>query len=145
MTNPRSIKLFLSLGAAVLVGGFAIHAQQPTVKRETAQRAQSIRGEETYKTYCAVCHGANGKGSGPAAKALTQAPSDLTTWSQRHGRALSRADVQQIIDAEEMIAAHGSREMPVWGDVFRALYHDPDVRTLLVANLHSYLESLQAK
>ena len=36
------------------------------------------RGQQLFQTYCMVCHGADGKGTGPAAVALPHAPADLT-------------------------------------------------------------------
>lgn len=36
------------------------------------------RGEERYQIYCAVCHGAEGRGDGPVAAALANAVRDLT-------------------------------------------------------------------
>jgi mono/diheme cytochrome c family protein len=40
--------------------------------------AAVARGEPLFQTYCLVCHGADGKGTGPAAKGLPHAPADLT-------------------------------------------------------------------
>lgn len=36
------------------------------------------RGELLFQTYCMVCHGSNGNGTGPAASGLPHAPADLT-------------------------------------------------------------------
>ena len=45
-----------------------------------------------------------------------------------------------------MIAAHGSQEMPVWGNVLRSLDSDTDSMVRLrIANLTSYIKSLQSK
>ena len=38
----------------------------------------SARGQQLYQTYCMVCHGTDGKGTGPAAKGLQHPPADLT-------------------------------------------------------------------
>ncbi|MCG6957757.1 MAG: cytochrome c [Gemmatimonadetes bacterium] len=37
------------------------------------------KGKQAFGTYCTACHGANGKGDGPAASALTPAPRDFTS------------------------------------------------------------------
>lgn len=49
-------------------------------KRSTrwADPAASARGEQLFQTYCMVCHGTDGKGTGPAAKGLPHPPADLT-------------------------------------------------------------------
>lgn len=36
------------------------------------------RGKKLFKTNCELCHGADGRGTGPAAKGLPHAPADLT-------------------------------------------------------------------
>jgi mono/diheme cytochrome c family protein len=36
------------------------------------------RGQKLFKTNCELCHGADGRGTGPAAKGLPHAPADLT-------------------------------------------------------------------
>lgn len=41
-------------------------------------RRDSLVGMEAYERQCVVCHGAEGKGDGPAAAALTPRPTDLT-------------------------------------------------------------------
>jgi len=40
--------------------------------------AAIARGQQLFQTYCMVCHGTDGKGTGPAATSLPHAPADLT-------------------------------------------------------------------
>jgi mono/diheme cytochrome c family protein len=40
--------------------------------------AASARGQQLFQTYCMLCHGTDGKGTGPAAKGLQHPPADLT-------------------------------------------------------------------
>jgi hypothetical protein len=40
---------------------------------------------------------------------------------------------------------HGSREMPVWGEAFRATNADANLAKLKAHNLAFYLESIQQK
>jgi mono/diheme cytochrome c family protein len=40
--------------------------------------AAAARGESIFTIHCTVCHGTDGKGTGPAAAGLPHAPSDLT-------------------------------------------------------------------
>ena len=40
--------------------------------------AAIARGQQLFQTYCVMCHGADGKGTGPIAKALPHPPADLT-------------------------------------------------------------------
>ena len=69
----------LVLLALVLGFGGAAAAQDKQIKKEPIQPAPANSGAAMYKQYCAVCHGKTGKGDGPAASALKQAPADLTT------------------------------------------------------------------
>jgi mono/diheme cytochrome c family protein len=126
-----------------LTGGRVDAAQ--TVKQATAPRIQSVEGVDSYKAYCAVCHGPNAKGDGPAATALKKVPADLTTIAKRHGGKFSTTDVQAVIVGEQGVPSHGSRDMPIWGPVFKALASDDNFAKLRMANLVNYLESIQTK
>ncbi len=43
-----------------------------------ASRQAATDSEELYRNYCAVCHGAEGRGDGPAASSFDPPPPDLT-------------------------------------------------------------------
>ena len=75
-------------------------------------------GAQLFRTYCATCHGINGRGDGPVAEQLRQAPPDLTTYTERNSGVFPSERLRQIIDGTG-VGAHGDREMPVWGDAFR--------------------------
>jgi hypothetical protein len=49
---------------------------------------------------------------------LRTPPADLTRIAQRRGGHFPDADIAAQIDGRAMVAAHGSREMPVWGQRF---------------------------
>jgi mono/diheme cytochrome c family protein len=42
-------------------------------------------GAKLFKTHCASCHGADATGNGPMARALRQAPADLTLIARHNG------------------------------------------------------------
>ena len=75
-------------------------------------------GSQLFRTYCASCHGATGRGNGPLAEQLRHVPPDLTQFTKRNGGMFPSERVHRIIDGRD-VASHGDREMPVWGDVFR--------------------------
>jgi mono/diheme cytochrome c family protein len=77
-------------------------------------------GKQTYKEYCASCHGEDGKGIGPAASALKSPPSDLTILAKRHAGNFPEDYVGEIVRVGKPIQAHGSSDMPVWGPIFNA-------------------------
>jgi mono/diheme cytochrome c family protein len=99
-----------------------------------------------YKSYCAVCHGTDGKGNGPAADALKVPPTDLTTLAAKNGGKYPALKVSAVISGEEALPAHGSKDMPIWGHLFRSISggHQSEVQQR-VTNLNQYIESLQKK
>lgn len=118
--------------------------KKPTIKRETAQKLDSFAGPDVFKQYCAVCHGASGKGDGPAAAALKVKPADLTTITKRHGEFPRKTIEDTILGQNEPPASHGTRDMPIWGPIFRHS-GDRDVQTLITSNLINYIKSIQEK
>jgi len=131
--------IWISVSAFVL-------AQQKEVKHVPIKPTSPASGSEMYANYCAVCHGKDGKGGGPAADALKVPPTDLTTLSKRNGGQFPSARVASAIRGDVNLPAHGSKEMPVWGPLFGHLSqgHPAEVQQR-IANLSAYIESLQVK
>lgn len=75
-------------------------------------------GKATYSTYCANCHGFSLDGKGEIAATLSSAPTDLTRLAEKNSGTFPEERLQQVIDGRAEVAAHGAREMPVWGDLF---------------------------
>lgn len=104
-------------------------------------------GKELYERYCASCHGTSGRGDGPVSKSLTVEVPDITRYAQRHGKVFDRELVERIIDGRHIIAAHGTRTMPVWGEAFSKVnVGDPDAERatrLQIQRLADYVEQLQ--
>jgi cbb3-type cytochrome c oxidase subunit III len=81
----------------------------------------AYEGSRLYVSYCQLCHGTDGKGDGPLAKAMKISPADLTTTVR------SRSDtiLTKIITGEGQQTITGrdrhnllSEAMPEWEDVF---------------------------
>jgi mono/diheme cytochrome c family protein len=108
-------KLLLTLAAIIpfTCAGAAQEQPQKEIKHVPITRTSPSSGREMYKSYCAVCHGTDGKGNGPAASALKVAPSDLTTLSKNNGGKFLALKVSSTIRGESNLPAHGSKEMPV--------------------------------
>src|SRR5262245_4123953 len=83
-----------------------------------AETREEPTGAALYARHCAACHGAEARGDGPMAPALSRPPADLTTLARRNGGRFDAARVTAVIDGRSPVAGHGSREMPVWGVVF---------------------------
>ena len=77
-------------------------------------------GNHLYQAKCAVCHGSSGKGDGPYANLLTARPSDLTLISRRNDGEFPLWKIYETISANEMVPAHGVRDMPIWGQELAA-------------------------
>ncbi len=121
-------------------------AQKKTVKQARILPTSPASGKEMYMQYCAVCHGQDAKGAGPAVSALKVPPPDLTTLAKRNGGKYPYDHVSSVLRFGTEKPAHGSVEMPIWGPLFQSLdkYHDAEVRHR-ITNLNSYLASLQTK
>jgi mono/diheme cytochrome c family protein len=78
--------------------------------------AETAAGRQDYRTLCAECHSADAKGNGPLTKNLTKVPPDLTRIRQRAHGVFDEKAVYDWILGLKMTNAHGSREMPIWGD-----------------------------
>ena len=99
-------------------------------------------GAAIYRDRCASCHGDKALGAGPFTFALRTAPPNLTTLAQRNGGTFPRDRISQVIEGVG-VRAHGDREMPVWGAVFRRLRpRDPGAAAQIQA-LVGFLESIQ--
>ncbi|HTR24900.1 MAG TPA: cytochrome c [Terriglobales bacterium] len=116
------------------------------IKHVPVKQTSPASGVEMYKSYCAVCHGLDGKGNGPAAPALKVPPTDLTTMSAKNGGKYPSMRVASILRGEEALAAHGTKDMPIWGNLFWNLSsgHEGEVQQR-ISNLNKYLETQQKK
>ena len=100
------------------------------------------RGREVFQQTCAACHGPDGEGDGPLGRLLLVAPSNLQTISLDNGGNFPFLRVIATIDGRADVAAHGLREMPVWGEVFTQNDGLLEARGKLL-DLTLYIESLQ--
>ena len=124
-------------------------AQQGTLKvhRVPIQQTSAASGQQMYASYCASCHGANGTGNGPAATAPKVPPTDLTTLSKKNGGEFPANHLNSVFKFGVENSAHGSAEMPVWGNLLLSLHKgsaNPDAEVhQRVANLTEYLRTIQ--
>ncbi len=87
------------------------------VGSDSTARCQDIdAGKTEYQAGCAACHGIDGKGAGPVSSQIKVPPADLTVLAKKNNGVFPFDSVYQIIDGRKAIAAHGTRDMPIWGD-----------------------------
>lgn len=141
-----SIPGFFLLGAVLVFGTAPSAAQDASPNPPKTIKVGVVRtmdGAMMYHQYCAVCHGDEGRGDGPVASALRKAPADLTRISQRNGGKFPSLRVMRMIEGADLMASHGSRAMPIWGNIFRA-EANPAVASLRVNALLKFVAELQA-
>ena len=103
-------------------------------------------GRDNFTAYCAPCHGRDGTGDGPVSPVLKTRPTDLTTLSRRAGGTFPAARMERFVTSgSPQVRAHGSTEMPVWGPTFLALEPSDTRVKIRIANVVSYIESIQIK
>jgi len=126
-------------------------ALAPMAARRSAQAEQAPllptpagAGGEMYLNYCASCHGRDGTGSGPVSAALKTRTTDLTTLAKRNNGEFPAERVKATIRGDLLVVAHGSKDMPVWGPLFRYLGGGSHAEvTVRIDSLTRYIESLQ--
>jgi mono/diheme cytochrome c family protein len=137
------------LTVAVLVASAVLvmaQGQTPVVKHVPIKPVNAASGQDMFKSYCAVCHGEDAKGNGPAANSLKVPPTDLTTLAQKNGGKYPAMHISSVVRGEADLPAHGTKDMPVWGRLFLRLSqgHEAEVQQR-IANLNQYIESVQGK
>jgi mono/diheme cytochrome c family protein len=118
----------------------------PTVKHVPITNAPSNSGKEMFNSYCAVCHGNDGKGGGPAASAMKTPPADLTLLAQKNGGKYPAPHVAAVLRGQATTPSHGNQDMPVWGPLFLSISRGNEAQVQQrITNLVNYIETLQAK
>ncbi|WP_050626144.1 c-type cytochrome [Bradyrhizobium viridifuturi] len=82
-------------------------------------------GKAEFRASCATCHGMDGKGKGPVSELLKVPPSDLTALAKNNNGVFPTSAVYQIIDGRNKVPAHGTHEMPIWGERFNPIMNVP--------------------
>jgi mono/diheme cytochrome c family protein len=104
---------------------------------------KSTDGQELFKFYCANCHGMDAKGR-PASPAMRTPSTNLTQLAAHNGGVFPRDRVIAVIKhGSPATPAHGSKNMPVWGAIFRSMEPSDTLVEIRIENLVRYLESLQ--
>lgn len=140
---------FFGLAAVIAVG--VVYAKQPTSNTLVVRvsNAPANNGKQMYLSYCAPCHGVDGRGQGPVATALRQQPANLTLLSRNNGGKFPATHIVSVLQFGASNPVHGTPQMPVWGPTFASMdtpsMPQSDQHVLRVSNLSAYLRSLQEK
>lgn len=106
-------------------------------------------GKREFHHSCVVCHGLTGRGESVMTtfNLLTIKPPNLRLLRKRNNGTFPFWQMYRVIDGRQEIVAHGSRDMPIWGDVF--IHQEDgaiadDARAIgRILQLLYYLESIQ--
>ena len=82
-------------------------------------------GKSEFQSSCASCHGTDGRGKGPVSEQLKVPPSDLTMLAKNNNGVFPTNAVYETIHGSKTIPAHGTREMPIWGERFNPIVNLP--------------------
>ena len=140
----RSVMLAAVLSCFVFSA--AADDNNKVIKKVPTSQTSPTSGKEMFNTYCAVCHGRDAKGAGPAASALKKTPADLTTLAARNNGKFPELRIYSTIQGDSETPAHGSRDMPIWGTVFQEMSHGSAGEVQMrIGNLIAFVQTLQVK
>jgi len=149
-----TISLCMALSAAACLGGSQAPLTSQAQQTTTPVRLKMVRitplpvdaGREMYSTYCATCHGEDGKGFGPAAPAIESGVPDLTLLAAHNGGIYPKYHVTNALSRFSESHQIGTRsKMPDWYKAFVSLDRTCPARAGVRASyISKYVATLQA-
>jgi len=132
----------------LLLGGLCTSpaTEAQSVQSTPAFFGDSLIGKDSFEANCATCQGADARGAGPMADHLRHLPPSLTSFAVRNGGVFPSERLKRIIDGRD-VPAHGSFEMPVWGDAFRRTREglSAEAAAARIDAIVKYLETIQER
>jgi mono/diheme cytochrome c family protein len=144
-TRYVAVALTAALSATAIAAAVVtpVRAEQQR-QRQPSILLESVDGTESFRRYCAPCHGDSGRGDGQVATALATKPADLTQLARRNEGLYPANRVRGVVTGDGVpVAAHGISEMPVWGPIFRALDSSDARVAIRIDNIVEYVGQLQ--
>lgn len=122
---------------------------QPPVVTIAVVHTQPNDGRQMYASYCANCHGMDGRGHGVTAVSLQTQPADLTALSRNNHGAYPAQHVETVLRYGVETAGHASKAMPVWSTILGKIDHissaNDDLEAMRISNIVQYVETLQVR
>lgn len=159
-SRSASLKYLVFIVALVLTGcnvespeADQLPGEQPaeTASTESMDRLNldpAVVGRAAYEQYCMGCHGPDANGGGELEPLLTVTPPDLTMLNAKYNGAFPEETIRKMVDGREIVPAHGTREMPIWGNIWVTVDGDTLDEAIVnrrVSNLITYLKSIQVE
>src|SRR5260370_41055437 len=109
--------LFITMAATLaLTMGYADQSKGKLII--PVNKTNPTDGKQMFTSYCAPCHGVNGRGHGPASNALKQPPTDLTELAKANHGKYPDTHVVSVMRFGTEVSARGSADMQAWGEIF---------------------------
>jgi mono/diheme cytochrome c family protein len=133
--------------AATLTLGMTCAGQTSRKVVIPVDKTAASDGKQMYTSYCAPCHGTEGRGHGPAAPALKVPPTDLTVLSKNNQGKFPDSHIATVLQFGSELPSHGSPEMPVWGPILGSMGRNSGgaERQQRISNLDRYLKTIQVQ
>ena len=132
----------------LLAGAFAVGVLGAASGALAGDTAAEM-GKKSYMKHCATCHGPSGTGDGVAANTFNRKPVDLTLLAKNNGGKFPTMMVINIVKGDTSVPAHGTREMPVWGEIvghpLKGDMYGKDEAEAKILEIANYLQSIQKK
>ena len=141
------VPALVMVGLAVLSAAMAMAMADGEFDTDAGDTGNAVaEGRRLYRIYCSGCHGAQGRGDGPAADDLGPAPADLTVIQRNNDGVYPARKLEKSISGLDSEPGHRRREMPLWGFAFRETGSDADQTEAVeekIRKLVKYIESIQ--
>lgn len=118
MKSINNFFISSSKNAAVVIVMLMLFAFIPVSAESSSHEEVISQGAKTYYRFCSVCHGEDAKGDGTFSENIKVPPPSLTQLSKNNNGVFPWVDLYAVIDGTDITKAHGTKEMPIWGELF---------------------------
>jgi len=141
------MKRLLVIAMTAAMAASMAYANQPNAKVTLpVNKTEATSGKQMFASYCAPCHGVDGRGNGAYAPVLKSHPTDLTVLTKNNHGKYPDSHVAAVLLNGADAPSHGTAQMPVWGPILGKMSQDnTQDRLLRISNLSRYVQTLQVK
>ena len=108
--HPKFITTFLFFTVVILL--LILLLDVLATASDSNNELQDVVGKKEFVTYCASCHGSDGKGNGPMVNFLKRKPADLTQLSKANNGAFPFDRIYGVFDGTYILLNGRCRKLP---------------------------------